>query len=93
MTNDVLESRILDHATLTRIVTSIVLFSAIHYRGLDDGPDMQFALNVAQARVESTLSADNGAQDEEQAQKSRWLLFTQALGIYSCDDFEQHLVE
>lgn len=54
---------------------------------------MQFALNVAQARVESILSADNGAQDEDQAQKSRWLLFTQALGIYSCDDFVEHLVE
>jgi hypothetical protein len=93
ITNDVLESWILDHATLTRIVTSIVRFSAIHYRGLDDGPDMQFALNVAQARVESASNADKAKPDEEQAKKNRWLSLMQELAIYGCDEFEQHLVE
>ena len=93
ITNDVLESRTLDDATLARVVPSIVLFSAIHYRGLDDGPDMQFALNVARARVESTFNTDKAAQNEDQAKKSRWLSFIQGLGIYGCDEFEQHLVE
>ena len=93
ITNDVLGDRPLDDATLARVVPSIVLFSAIHYRGLDDGPDMQFALNVAQARMESTLNVDKAKPDEDQAKKNRWLSFIQGLGIYGCDDLEQHLVE
>lgn len=93
ITNDVLGDRPLDDATLARVIPSIVLFSAIHYRGLDDGPDMQFALNVAQARVEATSNADKAKPDEDQAKKNRWLSLMQELGITGCDDFEQHLVE
>lgn len=91
ITNEVLGDRPLDDATLARVIPSIVLFSAIHYRGLEDGPDMHFALNVGRARVEATLNADKAEPDEDQAKKSRWLSLMQALGIYGCDDFEQHL--
>lgn len=93
ITNDVLGYRTLDEATLARVIPSIVLFSAIHYRGLEDGPDMQFALNVAQAHLSSAVKADTAEPDENQAKKSRWLSFMHGLGIYGCDEFEQHMVE
>lgn len=45
-TNQILAGRDLEDSILGRVVPSIVLFSAIYYRGLEDGPDFKFALNV-----------------------------------------------
>lgn len=44
--NQILADRDLGKAIQARLVPSIVLFSAIHFRGMDDGPDIKFALNV-----------------------------------------------
>lgn len=44
--NQLLGERELEDAILARVIPSIVLFSAIHYRGLVDGPDFKFALNA-----------------------------------------------
>ena len=42
----ILGDRALEDGLLARLVPSIVLFAAIHYKGLKDGPDFQFALGI-----------------------------------------------
>jgi hypothetical protein len=92
-TNEILADRALDDATLARVIPSLVLFPAIHYRGLDDGPDMQFALNIAQVHITQGLNRQAEAKDDEAPRRNRWLSLMQELGIYGCDEFEQHLVD
>ena len=89
--NRILGERELDEAILARVVPSIVLFSAIHYRGLEDGPDFQFALNEGQRL--SYLPAKGEEDAEEHKRKDRWRLLMQELGVHSCDEFEALLVE
>lgn len=44
--NLILENKDTDPAIQSRVIPSIVLFSAIYYRGLDNGPDFKFALQA-----------------------------------------------
>ena len=75
------------------MVPSIVLFSAIHYRGLTDGPDFQFALNVANPDW-MNFGLDNRADPTEQEKREdRWRFLIRELGINGCDEFEKVLVE
>jgi hypothetical protein len=91
--NQLLAGRDLEKAIESRVVPSIVLFSAIHYRGLQDGPDFQFALNVANPDW-MHLGRDKNAQPTEQEKKEdSWRLLMQELGIQGCDEFEKLLVE
>lgn len=91
--NQILTGRDLDQAIQARVVPSIVLFSAIHYRGIPDGPNFQFALNVANPDW-TYLSRDKNAEPTEQEKREdRWRLLMQELGVHGCDEFEKVLVE
>jgi hypothetical protein len=91
--NQILIGRDLDPAVQERVLPSIVLFCAIHYRGISNGPDFQFALNVANSDW-LHLDRDKKAEPTEQDKREdRWRLLIHELGIYSCGEFEKLLVE
>lgn len=91
--NQILTGRDLDPAIRARVVPSIVLFSAIHYRGIPDGPDFQFALNVANPDWIQFGEDRNTEPTEQEKREDRWRLLMQELGILGCDEFEKVLVE
>jgi hypothetical protein len=76
-----------------RVMPSIVLFAAIHYRGLDDGPDFQFALNIGNPEWSTFFRHDQEESTEEEKRENRWRMFMSELGINGCGDFEKVLVE
>lgn len=91
--NQILTDRDLDQAVLARVVPSIVLFSAIHYRGIPEGPDFQFALNVANPDWMHFGRDKNKELTEQEKLENHWRLFIQELGVHSCGEFEKVLVE
>jgi hypothetical protein len=91
--NRILLGRKLDEAIQARVVPSIVLFSAIHYRGLDDGPDFKFALNVGNPDWARSVEHKDREPTAEEKQKNRWRALMEELGIHGCDEFEKRLVE
>lgn len=91
--NQILMGRDLDEAIQARVVPSIVLFSAIHYRGLDDGPDFKFALNAGNPDWQSFMRDRNVEPAPEEKQEERWRMLMHELGIHYCDEFEKRLVE
>lgn len=91
--NQILENKDLSDPIQARVVPSIVLFSAIHYRGLEDGPDFQFALNVGNPDWTTFLRNKEDEPTEEEKREDRWRMLMSELGISSCDDFEKVLAE
>lgn len=91
--NQILAGRDLIDSIQARVVPSIVLFAAIHYRGLENGPDFQFALNVGNPDWFTFIRDKNDELTEEEKREDRWRMLMSELGINSCDDFEKVLVE
>jgi len=91
--NQILTGRDLDQAILARVMPAIVLFSAIHYRGIPDGPDFQFALNVANPDWMHFGRDKSTELTEQEKREERWRLLMQELGVHSCGEFEKVLVE
>lgn len=91
--NQMLADRDLSDAIQSRVVPSIVLFSAIHYRGLEDGPDFQFALNIANPDWMRFGRDENAEPTEQEKREDRWRMLLSELGIHGCDEFEKVLVE
>ncbi|MGT2476621.1 P-loop NTPase fold protein [Paraburkholderia terrae] len=92
--NQILGDRDLDDAVLARVVPSTVLLSAIHFKGLADGPDFQFVLSTGSvsdwAEILAEKEKDPGTADERRA---RWRSLLEELDIRSCDEFEQVVVD
>lgn len=91
--NQILGGRDLEEAIQARVAPSIVLFSAIHYRGLANGPDVKFALNVGNTDWLSFAREKDKEPTPEEKREDAWRLLMQELGINGCDDFERRLVE
>ena len=90
--NQILAGRDLEEAVQARVVPSIVFFSAIHYRGMDDGPDFKFALNVGNPNW-TDIAKKKEAPAPEEKREDGWRMLMQELGIHGCDEFEKQLVE
>lgn len=92
--NRILGNRKLEDAVLSRVIPSIVLFSAIHYKGLEDGPDFQFVLSIGLSSGWQNVAKDKTneptAREKQQAQ---WSLLINELGIRVCDEFETLVVD
>jgi hypothetical protein len=92
-------NRILDGQTdlstdlLARIVPSTVLLSAIHYKGIDNGPDVDFVLAHGTPDGWSGIKESQSPSSNENQQKSDWTMMLHGLGIYGCDDYERLVVE
>jgi len=91
--NQILSGRDLEEAIQARVVPSIVLFSAIHYRGIEDGPDFKFALNVGNPNWAGMTKDENEEPTPEEKREDGWRMLMQELGIHGCDEFEKQLVE
>ena len=92
--NRILDDRNLGSSILARVIPSIVLFSAIHYKGIVDGPDFQFALGVGLASDWAEFARDQTQEPtEEEKRKSKWRMLMRELGILGCDEFEAMVVE
>lgn len=77
---------------LSRVVPSTVLLAAIHYKGIEDGPDFDFVLKVGNPDPEGrNKSADE--LDEHAKRRAKWRLQLQELGIHACDEYEELVVE
>ena len=84
----------LQDALLARVVPSIVLFAAIHYKGIEDGPDFQFALSVGSPSDWGDFAKDKKQEPtEEEKRRLKWRLLMNELGIHGCDEFEALVVE
>lgn len=93
-TNRILGDRELEEALLVRVVPSIVLFAAIHYKGLEDGPDFQFALSIGSASDWGDfLKEESKEPTEDEKRRAKWRLLMNELGINGCDEFEALVVE
>lgn len=91
--NQILGGRDLDGVIQARVVPSIVLFSAIHYHGLADGPDFRFALNIGNVDWRRLARENDKEPTPEEKREDAWRMLMQELGINGCDDFERRLVE
>lgn len=90
-------NRILDNHTglsddvLRRVIPSTVLLCAIHYKGMDDGPDFDFVLKIGGYTSDWDKKEDE--LDEEGKRRARWRLFLHELSIISCDEYEYLVIE
>ncbi|EKN3528851.1 P-loop NTPase fold protein [Yersinia enterocolitica] len=92
--NRILENRQdLTESVLWRVIPSTVLLSAIHYKGLEDGPDFDFVLTHNTVGNWDMFFAKKKEITEESKQQSRWKLLINELKISQCDDFELLVVE
>ena len=92
--NRILNNRAIEDALLVRVIPSIVLFSAIHYKGIEGGPDFQFALGVGSpCDWGNRVTNNNNERNEDEALRTKWRLLIHELGIHGCDEFEVLVVE
>jgi hypothetical protein len=92
--NRILGNRDLSSAIQARVVPSIVLLSAIHYKGLIEGPDFQFVLGVGSASDWAEFARDREHEPtEEEKLRSKWRMLVRELGILGCDEFEAMVVQ
>lgn len=83
---------------LSRVIPPIVLLSAIHYKGLEDGPDFDFVLGFESFLIGRTMreagddSKSEGPSAEDKA-RDRWRLLLDKLSIRGTDEFEALVVE
>lgn len=75
---------------LGRVIPSLTLLSAIHYKGIDEGPSFDFVLGY---NGMGTFLYEYGATDEQKNSpegkaRARWRLLMAKLGIQATDDFE-----
>jgi len=76
---------------LSRVVPSTVLLAAIHYKGIEDGPDFDFVLKVGNYDPEGRNKSTDEL-DEHARRRARWRLQLQELGIHACDEYEELVV-
>lgn len=76
---------------LGRVLPSMTLLSAIHYKGLDDGPTMDFVLRYDNMLVSFALLDRDDREHQESAEMKSYVrsrLLMDRLGIRSTDAFE-----
>lgn len=78
---------------LTRVIPSTVLLAAIHYKGIEDGPDFDFVLKVGSPDGWGDWGKKAEELDEAGKRRAKWRLQLQELGIIGCDEYEQLVVD
>lgn len=83
----------LSSAVLSRVIPSTVLLSAIHYKGIENGPDFDFVLAKGSIVDWDAFHGKKVDQTEEDNRKSKWNVLLNQLGIVSCDEYELLVIE
>jgi hypothetical protein len=78
----------LSDAVLTRVIPSIVLLAAIHYKGIEGGPDFGFVLAYGAYSDSTLLVNKDDKESEDGKRKAKWRRLLSELGIGTSDDFE-----
>jgi hypothetical protein len=81
---------------LSRVIPSATLLSAIHYKGIEDGPDFDFVLRFESSFVAMLAQETKKRGDEETPEtkaRERWLLLLDKLEIRGTDEFEALVVD
>jgi hypothetical protein len=97
-------NRILEgHDSLTdetagRMIPSIVLLSAIYYRGMKDAPSLDFVLGLGSSDVNAIREAAARQKRKEQPteddrMRAKWMTLLARLNILGVDDFEPLVVD
>ncbi|MBV8633192.1 MAG: NTPase KAP [Burkholderiaceae bacterium] len=86
----------LDEDVLRRVVPSTALLAAIHYKGLQEGPDFDYVLKfnsmAYQMRQVGKKKALGEETDEDRAE-AKWNQLMGDLGINSADEYEELVVD
>ncbi|OEZ97996.1 P-loop NTPase fold protein [Duganella phyllosphaerae] len=88
----------LSEDVLSRIIPSTVLLSAMHHRGLDEGPTLDFVIGFnssrfhmeAEMRRPGSIFAD---VPEPPKEEKNWGALLDELKINNCDDYERVLID
>lgn len=91
--NRILGERQLTDAILARVVPSMVLLAAIHFKGIEDGPNFQFVLSIGSPDWAEFMRNDNEELNEEGKRKAKWRLLLGELGIVGCDEYEEMVID
>lgn len=88
----------LTEQTAGRMIPSIVLLSAIHYRGIKDAPSMDFVLKFGSAdlrllREAAARQRRREAPTPEDEARAKWTTLLTRLNIRSVDEFEPLVVD
>ncbi len=87
------ERQHLSEQILNRVIPSIVLLAAIHYKGIEDGPDFEFVLKTGSTEDWRDWGTQKEDLDEDGKRRAKWKLFLRQLGIIESDEFELLVVE
>jgi hypothetical protein len=92
--NRILEGREqLPDAVLGRIVPSTVLLAAIHYKGIEDGPDFEFVLRTGSPKSLEELGHKPSEETHPEQHRMKWKQLLNQLGINSSDEYELLVVD
>lgn len=86
----------LSDALLARVIPSTVLLSAIYYRGIDDGPTMEFVLSAGSPQSWERYfkqQEKKTEETEESKREARCKRLLNRMGILNCDEYELLIVD
>lgn len=86
------QGRTLEPAVIERAIPSIVLFTAIHYHGLEGGPTAEFALNIGMPTRRLLVRMGQEEKSEQDELEERWAALVEDIGVLYCDAFEPLLL-
>lgn len=78
---------------LTRLVPSTVLLCATHFKGIEDGPSIEFILSYNSAMHFAEESRRERGEEGEDKQRARWILFLEQLDFAGADRYEHIVAE
>lgn len=86
----------LSDALLARVIPSTVLLSAVHYRGIEDGPTIEYVLSAGSPKRWDRYfqqQKKEAEETEESKREARWKRLLDRMGIYNCDEYELLIVD
>ena len=83
----------LNESVISRVIPSTVLLSAIHHKGIENGPDFAFVLSSRADIDWSEFHGKKNENTEEDKLKSKWKRLLNQLGVISCDEYELLVIE
>ena len=83
----------LSDEVLSRVVPSTVLLAATHYKGLENGPDFEFILNIANPDDWGDYGKKAEELDDAGKLRTKWRLMLQEIGVNGCDEYENIVVD
>ncbi len=86
----------LTQALLARVIPSTVLLSAIHYRGIENGPPLEYVLENRSIMQDWAAFSDNSKpkeETEESKKEGHWKSLLSKLGVRHCDEYELLVVD